>query len=405
MRDLRRDARAIFDAALRAADPEEAVRAALERLALDTPVWVVGAGKAAATMARAAETFLGDRVLGGCATTKDGHALPLARIEWREAGHPLPDERGVAGAKRIAEIAAQAREGETLLCLISGGASALMPLPAPGITLADKQETTALMLACGANIHELNCVRKHLSAIKGGHLARIAAPARVVSLILSDVIGDNLDVIGSGPTVSDSSTAAEARAILERYSLWDRVPAAVRERIASGAETPKSLDRVENLVVGSNRLAAEAAVAKARELGYETRLLSTTLDGEAREVGARIARERGCLVAGGETTVTLRGKGKGGRNQELALAAAIELAGIEEPAVVLSAGTDGTDGPTDAAGAIAANDTVARAKKMGLVAEAHLEENNSYPFFAALGDLVVTGPTGTNVMDLIVRLT
>jgi hydroxypyruvate reductase len=342
--------------------------------------------------------------LGGSVTTKDGHGLPLARIELREAGHPLPDERGVAGAKRIAEIAAHAGAGETLLCLISGGASALMPLPAEGITLGDKQATTALMLACGANIHELNCVRKHLSAIKGGHLAQLAAPARVVSLILSDVIGDNLDVIGSGPTVPDSSTADEARAILERYSLWDRAPVAVRERLASGAETPKSLEGVENIIVGSNRLAAEAAMAKARELGYEPRLLSTALDGEAREVGRRIARETGCVVAGGETTVTLRGKGKGGRNQELALAAAIELAGAGEQAVVLSAGTDGTDGPTDAAGAIAANDTVERAKKLGLVAEAHLEENNSYPFFAALGDLVVTGPTGTNVMDLIVRL-
>ncbi|MDX2181045.1 MAG: glycerate kinase [Bryobacteraceae bacterium] len=404
MRDLRSDARAIFDAALRVADPEEAVRQTLAKLAIETPVWIVGAGKAAATMARAAETFLGDRVLGGSVTTKYGHGLPLERIELREAGHPIPDERGVAGAKRIAEIAGQARGGQTLLCLISGGASALMPLPAEGITLGDKQATTALMLACGANIHELNCVRKHLSAIKGGHLAQLAAPARVVSLILSDVIGDNLDVIGSGPTVPDSSTAAEARAILERYALWDRIPVAVRERLASGAETPKSLQGVENMIVGSNRLAAEAAMAKARELGYEPRLLSTALDGEAREVGARIARETGCVVAGGETTVTLRGKGKGGRNQELALAAAIELASVAEESVVLSAGTDGTDGPTDAAGAIASNDTVERAKKLGLDARAYLEENNSYPFFAALGDLVVTGPTGTNVMDLIVRL-
>ncbi|MCX6599377.1 MAG: glycerate kinase [Acidobacteria bacterium] len=404
---LRRDAIAIFEAGVQAADPHRAVLAALAGERADR-VWVVGAGKATAAMARAAEDHFGSAIQGGVINIKDGHSEPLQRVEQVEASHPLPDERGVAGARRIAALASQAQAGDLVLCLISGGASALMPLPAEGITLAEKQATTRLLLGCGANIHELNCVRKHLSAIKGGQLAQLAAPARVLALILSDVVGDNLDVIGSGPTVPDSSTAAEAVAILQRYGLLQQVPAAVRARLESGAETPKPGDpafaQVRNRIVGSNRLAAEAAMARAAELGYLPRLLSTTLEGEARDVGRHLAQERGCVIAGGETTVTLTGTGKGGRNQEMALAAAIALDG-EPDTVFLSAGTDGTDGPTDAAGAIADGTTLAVAREKGLAAGEFLTNSDSYHFFQAVGGLIITGPTGTNVMDLQIRLT
>jgi hydroxypyruvate reductase len=372
-------------------------------------------------MARAVERLLGARVRGGLINVKDGHLARLRRIELNECGHPVPDARGVGGAQRIAEIARGAGARDLVVCLISGGASALMPMPAPPVTLEEKQATTKLLLACGANIHEINAVRKHISLIKGGQLARLACPAEVLSLLLSDVIGDDLDVIGSGPTAPDASTFAGARAILEKYGLWERIPAAARERIEGGgrgeiAETPKPGDpvfeRTTNLVVGSNRLAVDAAARKARELGLRPLVLSTLIEGETRDVArmhAAIAREilasgrpakpPVCLISGGETTVTLRGSGLGGRNQEFALAAAIDLAG-SDGVVVLSGGTDGTDGPTDAAGAIADGATLGRAEGLGLDARRSLAENDSYHFFEALGDLVKTGPTGTNVMDV-----
>jgi hydroxypyruvate reductase len=314
-------------------------------------------------------------------------------------------------------MAAEAEAGDLVLCLISGGASALMPLPAPPITLDEKQAVTRLLLASGANIHELNAVRKHISAIKGGQLARLAAPATVVCLMLSDVIGDNLDTIGSGPTAPDASTFVGARAVLERYGILERVPAAVRERLEQGVagripDTPKPGDplfaRVRNAVVGSNDLALRAAAARARALGYRPLVLSSMIEGETREVArmhAAIAREvlksgrpvrpPACIVPGGETTVTLRGEGLGGRNQEFVLAAAMDLAGLPRT-VVLSAGTDGTDGPTDAAGAIADGDTLRRAPD----AARYLAENDSYHYFERLGDLIKTGPTNTNVMDV-----
>jgi glycerate 2-kinase len=430
----RRAAKAIFRAALEAADPAAAVRRHL-RLDRETLVAggrryplrsfdrirVVGAGKAGAAMASAIERILGKRVTGGSINVKYGHTARLRRVELNECGHPVPDEAGVRGAIRITELVRSAGARDLVLCLISGGASALLPLPAPPVTLAEKQEVTRLLLASGANIQEMNAVRKHLSAIKGGQLARMAWPATVLSLLLSDVIGDRLDVIGSGPTEPDGSTFADAWAVLERYGLAARVPAAVRERIEAGVrgeipETPKAHDpafeNVRNLVVGSNRLAVDAAAAKARELGFRPLVLSTTVEGETREVArvhAAIAREivasgrpakpPVCLISGGETTVTLRGNGLGGRNQEFALAAAIDLAGCAR-VVVLSGGTDGTDGPTDAAGAIADGSTIARAASQGLDAGRHLAENDSYHFFEPLGDLLKTGPTGTNVMDV-----
>jgi glycerate 2-kinase len=431
---LREQARAVFAAALEAADPVKAVLAHLRveggvlhagrsRYRLDSfeNVWVVGAGKASAAMASAVERLLGDRIRGGLINTKYGHLARLERVELNECGHPVPDAAGERGAERIAEIARGAGPRDLLIALISGGASALLPLAAPPVTLAEKQAVTGLLLASGAAIGEINAVRKHLSAIKGGLLARMAQPAAVLALLLSDVIGDRLDVIGSGPAAPDPSTFGDAREVLERYGIWAEAPAAVRERIECGAaggiaETPKPGDaafrKTQNLVVGSNRLAVDAAARKARELGLRPLVLSTSIEGETRDVArvhAAIAREvvesgrpvsaPACIISGGETTVKLRGKGLGGRNQEFALAAALDIAGLEN-VVVLSAGTDGTDGPTDAAGALADGETFPRAAALGLDARRYLDDNDSYRFFAALGDLVKTGPTNTNVMDI-----
>jgi hydroxypyruvate reductase len=420
---LRRQALAIFKAALRAANPGQAVAARLAREDFTgyRHIYIVGAGKAGAAMGRAAERVLGRRITRGLLNVKYGHIAALRRIELNECGHPVPDERGVAGARRIAEIVSDAGPDDLVVCLISGGASALLPLPAEPVTLDEKQEVTRLLLACGANIHEINAVRKHISQIKGGQLARMAHPARVLSLLLSDVIGDNLDVIGSGPTAPDESTFAVARAILEKYGIMERVPAAVRGRLDSGArglipETPKPDDpiftRVRNVVIGSNRLAVNAAAARARELGFRTLVLSTFIEGETREIArmhAAIAKEiavagrplapPACIITGGETTVTLHGDGLGGRNQEFVLSASMDIAGLRNVAV-FSAGTDGSDGPTDAAGAIADGKTFARNPR----AAEYLARNDSYRYFEGLHDLVATGPTGTNVMDVRVVL-
>jgi hydroxypyruvate reductase len=420
---LRRQARQIFDEALRAADPEEAVERHLRSIdfARFQRIFVLGAGKAGASMAHAAERVLGDRVTAGLVNVKDGHVAQLERIELQEARHPLPDERGVAGSKRIAALAENAGPDDLVLCLISGGGSALLPLPADGISLAEKQEVTRLLLACGADIHEINTLRKHLSRIKGGQLARMAAPATVEALLLSDVIGDDLSVIGSGPTAPDQSTFADAAAVVGRYALRPRLPEAVRLRLERGArceiaETPKPGDplfeRVRNTIVGGNRLALDRAAACAQSLGFHTLVLASTIEGETRDVArmhAAIAREvaqygspaapPAAIISGGETTVTLRGDGLGGRNQEFALAAAIDIAGLPD-VVVFSAGTDGTDGPTDAAGALADGETLAR----NPAAAAYLERNDSYRYFAALGDLVMTGPTNTNVADVHILL-
>jgi hydroxypyruvate reductase len=420
---LRRQARQIFGEALRAADPEEAVGRYLRTIDFDRfqRIFVLGAGKAGASMAHAAERVLGKRITAGLLNVKDGHTAELARIVLQEARHPLPDERGVAGSERIAALAESAGADDLVLCLISGGGSALLPLPAAGITLAEKQEVTKLLLACGADIYEINTLRKHLSRIKGGQLARMAAPATVEALLLSDVIGDDLSVIGSGPTAPDGSTFADAEAIVDRFGLRPRLPEAVRLRLERGArgeiaETPKPGDplfaRVRNTIVGGNRLALDRAAACAVSLGFRTLVLASTIQGETRDVArmhAAIAREvveygspaapPAAIISGGETTVTLRGGGLGGRNQEFVLAAAIDIAGLPN-VVVFSAGTDGTDGPTDAAGAVADGETLAR----NPAAPAYLERNDSYRYFAPLGDLVMTGPTNTNVADVHILL-
>lgn len=425
MKDLRKDAEAIFRAALEAVDPYRCVRSFLEGMDLRSRTFVVGMGKASVQMAKAAEDILGDRIEEGLVVTKYGHGGKLRRIEVLEAGHPVPDQAGTRAAEEILKVALRAGEGDILLCLISGGGSALTPLPSEGITLEEKRRTTELLLRCGARIEELNAVRKHLSRIKGGRLAEAANPARVVSLVLSDVVGDPLEVIASGPTVPDPTTFEDCISIARKYGIWEELPSSVRLRFEMGAkgdlpETPKPGDPAfsscENTIVGNNRTALEAARREAEGRGYKALLLTSFLQGEAREVGRALAsvvkevRKSGepveppaCLLSGGETTVTVRGKGKGGRNQELALAMVGELAGLEG-VLVLSAGTDGTDGPTDAAGAFVDGETSKRARKLGLEPDDYLRENDSYNFFRALGDLFVTGPTGTNVMDLQIAL-
>jgi glycerate 2-kinase len=424
---LREAARSVFDAGLAAADVAPLVRRALAdvRLGPTGRVRVVGAGKASGAMAAAAESALGDVIADGLVVVKDGYRAPTHRITLVEAGHPVPDARGEAAAHRIRALAEACGADDLLLVLVSGGGSALTPAPVPPITLADKQAMTRLLLAAGANINQLNAVRKHCSLLKGGQLARAAAPARVHALLLSDVIGDPLDVIASGPTAPDVSTFADARAILERFDLLARAPAPIVDRLERGIrgevpETPKPDDpvfrRVTNTVIGNNALVVDAAAARARALGYTPHVLTRSLEGEAREAADRLvvlARQfregRGpvaapaCVIAGGETTVTVRGKGAGGRCQEFGLAAALALEG-QDGVVALAAGTDGTDGPTDAAGALVDGGSARRARERGLDPRPSLDANDSNPVLAATGDLVVTGPTNTNLLDLYLLL-
>ncbi|HEX9987285.1 MAG TPA: glycerate kinase [Chloroflexia bacterium] len=418
----------VLGAALAAVDPYRAVLRALEatQIADAQRVYVLGAGKAGAAMSRAAEEAFGERIAGGLVLVKDGHGIPggerLGRIELVEASHPVPDVRGVAATTRLLDIADRAGEGDLVVCLISGGGSALLTAPAEGISLEDVQATTQLLLRAGATINELNAVRKHLSQVAGGLLARRAAPADVLSLILSDVTGSPLDVIASGPTAPDPTTYAAALAVLGRYALSDRLPPAVLERLRQGEkgvlpETPKPgdtlFDRVSNHIVASNVMAVEAAASRASEMGLDALIMSTYIEGEAREVGKVLAgvakeiaaygrpvRRPGCVLFGGETTVTVRGSGIGGRNTELALSAAIELEGMGPDLVVASLATDGGDGTSPGAGAIADGTAIARATALGHDAHAALDDNDSYTFWAALGNAITTGPTGTNVNDV-----
>ncbi|OGL58465.1 MAG: hypothetical protein A3J27_15405 [Candidatus Tectomicrobia bacterium RIFCSPLOWO2_12_FULL_69_37] len=437
---LRRDARAIFQAGLDAVRPDEAVRRALRvektrrgealvcgrsRLPLRPGgrIIVVGAGKASARMAQAAEKALGRRIAGGCVVTTYGGALPCRRIEVREAGHPTPDSAGVAAARRIGRWADEAGRDDLLLCLISGGGSSLLPAPAEGLTLADKQRVTSLLLRGGAPIEALNCVRKHLSALKGGQLARRAVPARVLALLISDVVGDPPGVIASGPACGDPTTFADARACLERYGAWPSAPRRVRRRIEAGiagripdTPAPAELAWVRHELLATNGLALRAAALRARALGYRPLILTRRLQGEAREAGAFLAaladgirtdglplRPPACLLLGGETTVTVRGRGLGGRSQELALSFAIR-AGSAENACLLAAGTDGRDGPTPAAGAFADALVIQKAKQLKIDPRIYLSNNDAFRFFRRTDALLRTGATGTNVMDLVVLL-
>ncbi len=443
----------VVAAALEAADPRAAVRGAVRlvgdrleagRTSLDLSgfrrIRLAGVGKACLAMARGLLDVLGERVAAGLLIAKhlsDGQDTLPERIRILRGGHPLPTAESVSSAQSLVAFLQEGSDApglddDLLLFLVSGGGSALMTLPVAGVSLADLQELTRRLLACGADIGEMNTLRKHLDRVKGGGLARLAAPARVITLILSDVIGSPLDVIASGPTVADPTTYAQAVEILRKYEIEDQAPVSIRRVLERGMhgelpETVKAGDpilaRVTNLVVASNPLAAEAALAEARALDFHTLLLTTTLQGEASEAGWKlglllkgVAGELGaidpaiiqgpplkrpaCIVAGGETTVTLRGSGKGGRNQELALAAAAALEGARQAAFITFA-TDGEDGPTDAAGAVVTGQPLSRARSLGLDAQAFLQNNDSNPFFSALGDLLITGPTGTNVNDLV----
>ena len=414
-----RDAvRAIWEAALAAGDVTPLVRRHLHLDRRHARIFLLGAGKASGAMAAAAEEVAGDRVAGGFVVVKDGYGGHLRRVEIAEAGHPVPDARGLAASARLLEVARSAGEGDLVLFLVSGGGSALTLAPAPPITLAEKQEVTRLLLDSGAAIGELNAVRKHLSAFKGGQLARAAAPAAVLTLALSDVIGDPLDVIASGPTAPDPTTFADALEVLARRGLSGRVPPSVARRLEAGRageiqETPKPGDplfeRVANVVIGNNALVTDAAAATARRLGYRTDLATRELQGEARDVAREfVARARrlpppACLIAGGETTVTVRGPGKGGRCQEFALAAALALEPTDR-ITILAAGTDGTDGPTDATGAIVDAGSIARGSAAGADARRALADNDAYRFLRASDDLLVSGPTRTNLLDLYVAV-
>jgi glycerate 2-kinase len=388
-------------------------------------VIVLGIGKASARMAAAMESILGDELSAGFIITKYGHGCKLRKIQVMEAGHPVPDENSLEGARILSQMASTADVHTLIINLISGGGSSLLCLPADGISLEDKRQTTKALLASGADIEEMNCIRKHISKVKGGGLAKIASPARLINLILSDVIGDRIDTIASGITAPDHTTFQDALSIVRKYALEDKLPPAVRDHLVCGGEgkipeTPKAGDPVfsntVNIILGNNTLAVNAARKTAERLGYDARILSTTLAGEASEAGSYFAQlakvidsgksgiaKPAAIIAGGETTVTIRGKGKGGRNQEMALAYAIELHRIypgSRNIFFLSAGTDGSDGPTDAAGAFVKPALMEKMKAISAQAAACLVDNDSYHFFRDTGDLFTTGPTYTNVCDI-----
>jgi hydroxypyruvate reductase len=431
---MRSDAVGIFEKALQAVDPQLAVKryCRLEneyfligdrRYDLNhyDNIIVIGAGKATAPMAAALEDILDKRISSGVIVVKYDHSVDLKQVKIVEAGHPLPDENGQRGANSILNAVRGLGKNDLVLCLISGGGSALLPLPAHGVTLEDKQEVAKVLLSCGATIHEINTIRKHISLIKGGRLAQETYPATIITFILSDVVGDDLDVIASGPTVPDSSTFLQCLKIIDKYNIRNVVPKAVIHHFEAGVsgkipETPKKGDIVfentQNIIIGSNIESLMSAKQKAQSLGYNVLVLSSMIEGETRYVAhvhGAIAKEiiktgnpistPACILSGGETTVTLTGDGVGGRNQEFALAAAMDISDSSN-IVILSAGTDGTDGPTSAAGAFSDTLTLKRADAMGLDPYKFLTNNDAFNFFNKLDDLFITGPTNTNVMDL-----
>jgi hydroxypyruvate reductase len=439
LKQMRSEAEEIFKSSVKAVDPYNAVKrfvrvednslilsvkdqtiVKLDLMKYDR-ISIVGGGKATAPMARAIEDLLGDRIHQGLINVKYGFTQPLTITKITEANHPLPDQNGVKGTRKIIDFLQSSGEKDLIFSLISGGGSALLPQPAGKISLSEKQELTSSLLSCGASIDEINTVRKHISSSKGGQMARAAYPATTVNLMLSDVVGDKMDVIASGPFTPDSSTFKEVLEIFNKYDLED-ISTIIREHIMAGIEgqipeTPKANDPVFepvfNIIVGSNILALEAAREKAQALGYETLILSSAVEGETREVAlvhSAIAKELvrtgrpipppACIISGGETTVTIRGKGLGGRNQEFGLAAAMDLVDLPPRVVVLSGGTDGNDGPTDAAGAVVDPFTVKRGVGQGMRAADFLNDNDAYHFFEKTKDLLMTGPTNTNVMDV-----
>jgi hydroxypyruvate reductase len=430
---LREDAITLFREGISAVDPRNAVRRWIRReenkLVFGAPgdgeteldlstcrsIFVVGAGKASARMAAAVEELLGDRLTGGVVAIPHGTPVPSGRIHFLHAAHPVPDASGVAAAREVASLASAAGARDLVIAVFSGGGSALLPAPAGEVTLEEKQHVTGLLLRSGATIGEVNTVRKHISFLKGGRLALLAAPARVISLLLSDVIGDDPGTIASGPTAPDATTPDDALRVLRAYRLEQQLPSSVVAHLRqAGASPPESVDplfaRVRNLVVGRNADALQAIASRAERMGYRPVILPGNVQGEAREAAAthvarcreiagRSAARPFCIVSGGETTVSVRGTGRGGRNQEFALAAAIAMEGWEDT-VLLSAGTDGIDGNTTAAGAIVDGGTIGSGRALGLLAEEFLLQNDSNSFFFGLNQLLVTGATGTNVMDV-----
>ncbi len=439
MSKAREDLKAIYMAAIAAVNPVTAVETHVKRkdnalhllsgghiikefdLSRFRRVIVTGAGKATAPMARAVEALIGDRLDEGLICVKYGYTDALRLVKIIEAAHPVPDSNGVRGAKQILELLKSANADDLVISLISGGGSALLPLPPEPISLEEKRETTSLLLKCGAGIHEVNTVRKHLSLVKGGNMARAAGGATVINLMISDVVGDNMDVIASGPFVPDRSTYRDALEIIERYGLTDRVPASVSGRIRSGVrgdidENPGSgnaiFRNITNLIVASNIIALQAARNEATARGYNSIILSSMIEGNTRDAAiwhSRVAREivassnpvppPACVVSGGETTVMVTGDGLGGRNMEFAMHAALDIAG-QEGITMASIGTDGSDGPTDAAGAVADGSTLDLSRKMKIDINEYIASNDSYHFHEKLGNLIVTGPTNTNTMDV-----
>ena len=390
-------------------------------------IFIIGAGKASIPMTNAIYELLNENIVSGIVITKDGHHDPEkynigTQVEIIEASHPIPDQRNIDAAIKLSWLISKLNCDDLVIFLLSGGGSSLLMKPSPGLSLQDVQETTALLLSCGAPITEINTIRKHIDVFKGGGLAKLLTPATVISLILSDVVDDNIEVIASGPTVADPSTFFDAWVILEKYKILDQVPSRVKSRFSSGIkgdiqETIKPgnpiLSKVSNVIVGNNTDAVNSAFNAAEKLGFDSRLLTTTFHGEASQMGSALSDEAKtllspptlftrpvCMIAGGETTVTLKGTGKGGRNQELALGAVKSLSGSEQW-ILASLATDGGDGPTDAAGAVTTNETFSRALSMGLDPRDYLRRNDSYRFFESLNDLIITGPTLTNVNDLV----
>ena len=435
VRSLRRNALSILRSSIKACDPLYAIKKCVKLkqgklwvdsysydLRLIKRVFVIGAGKASPRMAQAIEELFGDRISSGIIITKKGHQLPLrGRIDLVEGAHPLPDREGLKGTRRIVKLLSQTTTDDLVIFLLSGGGSALLVSPLPGITLGDKIKLTDELLRCGADIKEINTIRKHISQVKGGRLAELAQPSPVLTLILSDVIGNRLDSIASGPTAPDRTTFSDCMKIVKKYDLRKKIPSSIYSHLEKGArerlkETPKPRDpifrKVKNVIIGSNRTALEAAERKARELGFNTYVLPRPVAGDTTRAAKRqvtlirriaegkgLVRPPACVISGGETTVKIKGQGKGGRNQEFALVAAMGIDDMRN-VVLLSAGTDGTDGPTDAAGAICDGETVQRALNKGLNPRGYLTDNDSYHFFGRLGDLIITGPTQTNVMDI-----
>jgi glycerate 2-kinase len=422
-RDFRHHVAEIKRAALAAAEPASCVRKNLRlegdvlhagphrhELRPGARIFLVAFGKAAQAMSRAAVDVLGERTTAGIAAvphTCSGR-LPK-RIQAYPAGHPLPDSGSLAAGQAIADLLSNTKDQDIVITLISGGGSAMLELPVHGVTLDDLRSVNLALLHSGAPIDAINTVRRTLSQIKGGGLARMAAPSPVIALILSDVVGNRLSSIASGPTVLRSVNRQAARAVLESHGIWDQTPYAVRAALGRPESPPKRARRPKNILIGSNRQVVEAAARKAAKLGFTPRVLSFQMHGEAREVGHRLARgmrrTKGptCILMGGETTVYVRGSGRGGRNQELALAAAKGLEGVAK-VVVMALATDGIDGPTDAAGAVITGKTVPKARALGFDPESALAENDCYPLLDAAGALLHTGPTGTNLNDLVLGL-